>query len=177
MSQFDNDIRSALLDKLDSVHASEDLIASTLKSISLEENLSSGSNATPDKVPGTLSAIDTRFIRNHVKALEKNHRRQNNIKRAAIVLGSIAATLLVLSGGLLATSIATKRAAIANSKRANYAYITWDSSYNAALYRAYSEYDYNAYIQFIEDSTMEPSHGLNNSLNKLDENSKLRPRK
>lgn len=65
--RFDKDIRGALTQNLDNIHASEDLIAKTLERLREEGHISDDKSASNT----VLTAIDSNYVANHVKNTNK----------------------------------------------------------------------------------------------------------
>ena len=137
-NQFDNQIHDALKEKLDSIHASEDLIALTLKNIKLDDAADSSDNK------GQLSAIDTRFIRNHIRETERKSIKRQRRKITLISLGSVAAALMVFGGVFALTHIPKK----SPTNISGISYVSYSASYYGTLRGYIENTDYNyAYVE------------------------------
>lgn len=149
MKQFDHQIHNTFKEKLDNIHASEDLIAATLKSMKVEDS----AHEDTEKKAGTLSAIDTRFIRNHVKAIEKKQKKIKAKRTALISVGSVAAGLALIAGSVLAVhSIQTNNR---KSLPVLSPSITFTDSYQASMARNYSNafsFEYTFYSQYTNSA-------------------------
>lgn len=152
MRQFDRQIRDSFMENLNSVHASEDLIRATLRSISVVDD------SSPKGDDGSqFSAINTRYVREHLKNEEKKLRKQRIVISTLISSLCAAAVLLIVASSIFAVH----RNAARKAKDIPFvSYVTFQEAYyfsRASYYETTSnvlitEYSYDTSM-FYDDSS------------------------